>query len=167
MDPVAFPLEALLPFVSTGFTTQLVDGALGMAFGVISNTLLISMGVPPAAASAGVHATERFTTAASGISHIAHRHIDWRLSGRLVIPGVAGGILGTYVLARISAEAARTIVLAYLPAIGLYLLWRGIKFPPVEKMPKFEAPLGLVGGYLDAAGWGSWDHTTVNRARRV
>ncbi|MBU3992365.1 MAG: sulfite exporter TauE/SafE family protein [Alphaproteobacteria bacterium] len=138
-----------------------------MVFGVISNTLLISMGVPPAAASADVHATERFTTAASVISHIAHRNINWRLSGRLVIPGVAAGILDTYALARISAEAARPIVLAYLPAIGLCLLWRGIKFPPLEKMPKFEAPLGLVGGFLDAAGGGGWGRTTVNRARRV
>ncbi|KKC25936.1 sulfite exporter TauE/SafE family protein [Sphingomonas sp. SRS2] len=156
MDLSGFPLEALLPFIAIGFAAQLVDGALGMAFGVISNTLLISMGVPPAAASAGVHAAESFTTAASGISHIAHRNVDWRLFGRLVIPGVAGGILGAYVLTRISAEAARPIVLAYLTAIGLYLLWRGIKVPSVEKRPKFVAPLGLVGGFLDAAGGGGW-----------
>ncbi len=156
MDLSVFPLEALLPFIAIGFAAQLVDGALGMAFGVISNTLLISMGVPPAAASAGVHAAESFTTAASGISHIAHRNVNWRLFWRLVIPGVAGGILGAYVLTNVSAEMARPFVLAYLSAIGLYLLWRGVRFPPVEKRPRFVAPLGLVGGFLDAAGGGGW-----------
>ncbi|MGG6496081.1 UNVERIFIED_CONTAM: sulfite exporter TauE/SafE family protein, partial [Bacteroidetes bacterium 56_B9] len=79
MDLSTFPLEALLPFIAIGFAAQLVDGALGMAFGVISNTLLVSLGVPPAAASAGVHAAESFTTAASGISHIAHRNVNWQL----------------------------------------------------------------------------------------
>ena len=156
MDLSAFPLEALLPFIAIGFAAQLVDGALGMAFGVISNTLLISMGVPPAAASAGVHAAESFTTAFSGISHIAHRNVDWRLFRRLVIPGVAGGILGAYVLTNISAELARPFVLAYLSAIGLYLLWRGVRSPPVEKPPKLVAPLGLIGGFLDAVGGGGW-----------
>jgi len=156
MDLSAFPLEALLPFIAIGFTAQLVDGALGMAFGVISNTLLISMGVPPAAASAGVHAAESFTTAASGISHIAHRNVDWRLFRKLVIPGVAGGVLGAYVLTTINAEAARPIVLAYLSLIGLYLLWRGLRFPPGEKPPRLVAPLGLVGGFLDAVGGGGW-----------
>jgi uncharacterized membrane protein YfcA len=156
MDLSAFTLEALLPFIAIGFAAQLVDGALGMAFGVISNTLLISMGVPPAAASAGVHAAESFTTGASGISHIAHRNVDWKLFRRLVIPGVAGGILGAYVLSSVNAEAARPFVLAYLCSIGLYLLWRGMRFHPTEKTHKFVAPLGLVGGFLDAAGGGGW-----------
>jgi len=156
MDLSAFSLQALLPFIAIGFAAQLVDGALGMAFGVISNTLLVSIGVPPAAASAGVHAAESFTTAFSGISHIAHRNVDWKLFRRLVIPGVAGGILGAYVLTTINAETARPIVLAYLSAIGLYLIWRGIRFSPVEKPPKFVAPLGLIGGFLDAVGGGGW-----------
>lgn len=156
MDLSAFTFEALLPFIAIGFAAQLLDGALGMAFGVISNTLLISMGVPPAAASAGVHAAESFTTGASGISHIAHRNVDWKLFRRLVIPGVAGGVLGAYILSSVNAEAARPFVLAYLCAIGLYLLWRGIRFHPTEKTDKFVAPLGLVGGFLDAAGGGGW-----------
>lgn len=90
-------IESVLPFVAIGFFAQLVDGALGMAFGVITNTLLISvLGVAPARASASVHIVECFTTAASGISHIAHGNVDWRLFGRLVIPGVVGGISGAY-----------------------------------------------------------------------
>jgi uncharacterized membrane protein YfcA len=85
LDWSTLTLADLLPFIAVGFAAQMVDGALGMAFGVISSTLLISIGVPPAAASAGVHMVETFTTAASGTSHILHRNVDWRLFGRLVI----------------------------------------------------------------------------------
>ena len=113
--------SVLLPFVLIGFAAQLVDGALGMAFGTISSTLLISIGVPPATASAGVHAVETVTTGVSAISHIAHRNVDWKLFFRLVIPGVIGGVLGAYVLTNIDAEIARPAVLAYLMLIGIYL----------------------------------------------
>src|SRR3546814_3267997 len=99
---------------------------------------------------------ESFTTAASGISHAAHKNVDWRLFSRLVIPGVIGGILGAYVLTQVHADVARPVVLAYLTAIGLYLLWRGIKYPPTDRKPKVIEPLGLVGGFLDAAGGGGW-----------
>jgi uncharacterized membrane protein YfcA len=146
----------LAGFIAVGFVAQLIDGALGMAFGVISTTLLVSLGVPPAAASAGVHAAETFTTAASGASHILHRNVNWRLFLRLAIPGVIGGVLGAYVLTQVSAEAARPFVLAYLAGIGAYLVWRGIYYPPTHKPPKIVEPLGLVGGFLDAAGGGGW-----------
>ena len=134
----------------------MVDGALGMAFGQISSTLLISTGVPPAAASAGVHTAETFTTAVSAISHVAHRNVDWRLFLRLVIPGVIGGILGAYVLTAIRAGTAKPFVLAYLTALGLYLFYRGVMHRHTEKRPKIVEPLGLVGGFLDAAGGGGW-----------
>jgi uncharacterized protein len=146
----------LLPFIFIGFVAQLVDGALGMAFGVISSTLLVSIGVPPAAASAGVHVVESFTTGVSGISHVLHRNVDWKLFARLIIPGIIGGVIGAYVLAGADAATARPLVLAYLSAIGLYLLWRGIKYPPPEKKPKVVEPLGLIGGFLDAVGGGGW-----------
>jgi uncharacterized protein len=100
----------ILPFIAIGFAAQLVDGALGMAFGQISSTLLISMGVPPATASAGVHTAETFTTGVSGISHIAHKNVDWRLFFRIVIPGIIGGVLGAYVLTQIDASTAKPIV---------------------------------------------------------
>ena len=96
-DLLADP-EALLIFMAVGFAAQLVDGALGMAYGQISSTLLISLGVPPAAASAGVHAAETLHDRRFGISHVAHRNVDWRLFFRIAIPGVIGGILGAYVL---------------------------------------------------------------------
>src|SRR3712207_4777384 len=146
----------LLPFIAVGFAAQLVDGALGMAFGVISSTFLISLGVPPAAASAGVHTVESFTTGVSGASHILHRNVDWRLFGKLIIPGIIGGVLGAYVLTQIDAATARPIILAYLSAIGVYLVWKGLRHKHEPRRPKVVAPLGLAGGFLDAAGGGGW-----------
>ena len=148
--------SALLPFIMIGFAAQMIDGALGMAFGQISSTLLIIMGVPPAAASAGVHTAETFTTAVSGTSHIAHRNVDWVLLLRIAIPGVLAGILGAYVLTQISAAAARPLVLAYLTALGLYLFYRGIMHRHTERRPRIVEPLGAAGGFLDAAGGGGW-----------
>ena len=139
-----------------GFAAQMVDGALGMAFGQISSTLLIAMGVPPAAASAGVHTAETFTTAVSGISHVAHRNVDWRLFFRLVIPGVVGGVLGAYVLTSVDASVAKPFVLAYLTVLGLYLFYRGVMHRHTERAPRVVSPLGLAGGFLDAAGGGGW-----------
>ena len=156
IDLTGVDLAWLLLFVAVGFIAQVIDGALGMAFGVISNTLLISLGVPPAAASASVHTIKNFTGAASGISHVLHGNVDWRLFWRLLIPGMIGGILGAYLLTIIDAAVAKPIVLFYLTCIGIYLLIRGIRFPPVEKKPKVVEPLGFVGGFLEAAGGGGW-----------
>ncbi|WP_029868194.1 sulfite exporter TauE/SafE family protein [Sphingomonas sp. UNC305MFCol5.2] len=149
-------LTALLPFIAVGFAAQMVDGALGMAFGVISNTLLLSLGVPPAMASAGVHTVETFTTAVSGISHALHKNVNWKLFLRIAVPGVIGGALGAYVLSNINAATAKPFILAYLTAIGIYLLWRAQHYPPHERSPKIVEPLGLAGGFLDAAGGGGW-----------
>ncbi|MEI5688242.1 MULTISPECIES: sulfite exporter TauE/SafE family protein [Sphingomonas] len=147
----------ILPFVAIGFAAQVVDGALGMAFGVINSTLLVTvMGVPPAVASASVHAVETFTTAASGISHVAHRNVDWKLFRKLVIPGVIGAILGATLLSTIDASVAKPFVMAYLACIGLYLLFRAIRGRIEPRKPRVIAPLGLVGGFLDAAGGGGW-----------
>jgi len=152
-----FDLAALLPFIAVGFAAQLVDGALGMAFGVISNTLLVAvLGVPPALASQRVHIVECFTTATSGISHLLHRNIDGKLFVRLVIPGMIGGFTGAYLLSSLDASVVKPVVLTYLSGIGIYLLVRGIMYPPKIKEAKFVAPLGLVGGFLDAAGGGGW-----------
>ena len=156
IDFTSFTFVDLLPFILIGFAAQLVDGALGMAFGVISNTLLLSLGMRPAVASATVHTVESFTTAVSGISHLLHRNVDGWLFVRIVVPGVIGGITGAYLLTQVSAEVARPVVLTYLTCIGLYLLWRGIMHRHVEKRPRIIAPLGLVGGFLDAAGGGGW-----------
>ncbi|MEQ1541172.1 MAG: sulfite exporter TauE/SafE family protein [Novosphingobium sp.] len=157
MDFSHFDLAALLPFIGVGFAAQLVDGALGMAFGVISNTLLVGvMGVPPALASQRVHIVECFTTATSGISHLIHGNVDKKLFFRLLVPGVIGGVLGAYVLSHLDAGVVKPFVLLYLSLIGIYILVRGIFWPPKIKEAKFIAPLGLFGGFLDAAGGGGW-----------
>lgn len=149
-------LFLLLPFIAIGVAAQMVDGALGMAFGVISSTLLISFGVPPAAASASVHAVESFTTAASGFSHILHRNVDWKLLARLTVPGVVGAVAGAYLLSNIDASTAKPAVLTYLSVMGVYLIWRGLAHRPQQRKPRVVEPLGLVGGFLDAAGGGGW-----------
>lgn len=157
IDLGAIDFAALLPFILVGFAAQLVDGALGMAFGVITSTLLVGvLGVPPAQASAKVHVVEVFTTAVSGINHLVHRNIDGRLFLRLVVPGVIGGVAGAYVLSSLDAGAVKPFVLAYLAAVGLWLLWRGLDHDPKIRDPKVVAPLGLAGGFLDAAGGGGW-----------
>ncbi len=157
IDFGAFDLSALLPFILVGFAAQLVDGALGMAFGLITSTLLVGvMGVPPANASARVHVVEVFTTGISGINHLIHRNIDGRLFLRLLVPGVIGGVIGAYLLSNIDGAVIKPFVLAYLIAIGLYLVWRGLDHNPTLKNPRVVAPLGLVGGFLDAVGGGGW-----------
>lgn len=150
-------LAEMVPYLAVGFAAQLVDGALGMAFGVISSTLMVSvLGIPPATASAGVHLVETMTTGVSGLSHALHRNVNWRLFARLLIPGIIGGVLGAYVLTSLDAAVTRPFVMAYLAAIGLYLLLRALRFPPRPREPKIVEPLGLLGGFLDAAGGGGW-----------
>ncbi len=155
-DFSAINMADLLTYIAVGFAAQLVDGALGMAFGVISSTLLITFGgLNPAAASASVHTVEMFTTGASGISHTLHKNVNWKLFRRIVIPGVIGGVLGAYVLT-LAMDSARPFVLAYLIGIGFYLLWRGLRYGHQEKKPRIVEPLGFIGGFLDAAGGGGW-----------
>ena len=157
LDLAAFDIQSLLPFILIGFAAQLVDGALGMAFGVITNTLLVGvMGVPPAQASQRVHIVEVFTTAVSGISHLVHRNIDLRLFLKLLIPGMIGGWAGATFLSSIDGNIIKPYILGYLIIMGLYLLARGFFWPPKVADPKVVAPLGLIGGFLDASGGGGW-----------
>lgn len=149
----------ILPFIAVGFVAQIVDGALGMAFGVLTQTMLVAvLGVPPATASASVHLVEVFTTGASGASHIFHRNVDWKLFWRLVPTGVLGGVAGAYLLSSIDASAAKPFVMAYLTLIGFYLLYKAVRHNPKPHLedPKATAPLALAGGFLDAAGGGGW-----------
>lgn len=158
MPDIVSILVDIAPFIAIGMAAQMVDGALGMAFGVITQTLLVSaLGVAPASASASVHLVELFTTGASGASHILHRNVDWGLFRRLVPFGVLGGVSGAYLLSNIDASAARPFVMIYLTGIGFYLLWRAIRLSqPRFADPKYTSPLALAGGFLDAAGGGGW-----------
>jgi uncharacterized protein len=158
VDFATFDLGYLLPFIAVGFAAQLVDGALGMAFGVICNTLLVGvMGVPPAQASARVHVVKCFTGAISGLTHVMHGNIDWKLFWKLTPAAIAGGVLGAYGISSIDATVAKPFVLAFLTLIGVYLLWRGLNFVPIiKRQVRFVRPLGFIGGFLDASGGGGW-----------
>jgi uncharacterized membrane protein YfcA len=140
-----------------GFVAQLIDGALGMAFGVISTSAMLTLGVPVAQASAMVHTAEVFTTAASAVSHIAHRNVDWKLVLRLGVGGVIGAVLGAWVLSNVDAHVVRPIVAFYLLALGLFILLKAARRIPQRDAPiALAPPLGLVGGFLDASGGGGW-----------
>lgn len=141
-----------------GFVAQMVDGAIGMAYGISASTALLSMGVPPATASACVHAAETFTTAASGAAHWKLGNIDRKLLVRLVVPGMVGGALGAYALSSLPGEKLKPFIAIYLLLLGLFIVWKAVgqkeKREGVE--PKAVAPLGLFGGFLDAVGGGGW-----------
>jgi len=140
-----------------GFAAQLVDGALGMAFGVISTSAMLSFGMPPAQASAIVHTAEIFTTAGSAASHIWHRNVDWRLVLRLGLAGVVGAVLGAWILSNLDAGVVRPFISAYLFVVGCFILfkaWRGI--PARDAPTPWVAPIGFVAGFLDASGGGGW-----------
>lgn len=158
LEALPTQLTEIFPFIAIGFAAQIVDGALGMAFGVITQTLLVSVvGVAPAAASASVHLVELFTTGTSGLSHVWHKNVNWGLFWRLVPAGIAGGVTGAYLLSSIDASVAKPFVMIYLAGIGVYLLYRAIKMrKPHFEDPRFTAPLALAGGFLDAAGGGGW-----------
>ncbi len=146
-----------LVFVLVGFLAQMIDGALGMAYGVSSNTFLLSVGIPPAAASASVHMAEVVTTGISGFSHWRMENIDKELIKRLVIPGVLGGVTGAYILSNISGDVIKPIVSAYLLIMGVVILWKASRAGQIiQGAPKYITPLGLVGGFFDAIGGGGW-----------
>lgn len=156
-------MDTFLLFLMVGLLAQAVDGALGMAYGVISSSVLLAFGVPPAAASASVHGAEVFTTAASAGSHIAHRNVEWRLFVPLAVAGVIGGVMGAYVLAGIEGNVIKPFVIAYLAIMGVYILWRaGHDIRPRRIRQWAVVPLGIVGGFLDAAGGGGWGPTVTS-----
>lgn len=154
-------MDTFLLFMLVGLLAQAVDGALGMAYGVISSSVLLAFGVPPATASASVHGAEVFTTAASAGSHIWHKNVEWRLFLPLAVAGVLGGVIGAYVLAGIEGDVIKPFVVAYLALMGLYILWRATQNRPhrIIRPAWIVAPLGLVGGFFDAIGGGGWGPT--------
>lgn len=146
---------SLALFALIGFLAQIVDGALGMAFGVICSSSLLAMGVPPVMASAAVHAAEVVTTGVSGASHVWHRNVDRRLFVTLAATGVAGGVAGATVLTGLPDTAVRVFVAIYLVGMALLILQRIGGGPSAGFRPPATA-LGLGGGFLDAIGGGGW-----------
>ncbi len=157
IDSICTSATELLPFIAIGFVAQLVDGALGMAFGAIATTLLIGvMDMSPAQASYRVHIIKCFTSAASGVSHALTGNIDTRLFWKIVIPGALGGILGAYGLAQIDGDTIKPFIFAYLGLLGVILILKGIHGNIRRRAPKAVVPLGFAGGVLDAVGGGGW-----------
>jgi len=145
--------EAML----VGLLAQLVDGSLGMAYGITSTSFLIGIGATPAAASGAVHVAEIFTTAFSGISHIKFGNVHKDLFKKLVIPGVIGGILGAYILTSIDGKLIKPYITVYLLLMGLFILRKAfILIKHNNKKIKHVRKLALTGGFLDAIGGGGW-----------
>lgn len=143
-------------YILAGFVAQLVDGALGMAYGLTASSFLIGYGIAPAPASATVHAAEVFTTGFSGLSHRYFGNVDKKLFWRLVIPGVVGAAVGAYVLASLPGERLRPFVSAYLLVIGVVIIVKTFReFPPVV-VTQYVTPLGFFGALVDALGGGGW-----------
>lgn len=142
---------------AVGLFAQVVDGALGMAYGITSTSFLLSVGVPPAAASASVHLAEVFTTGFSGLSHWKLGNVNKDLFKRLVIPGLIGGLVGAYLLTSLDGKVLRPWISSYLLLMGLYILVKAFRRITITtEPPTYVAPLALAGGFVDAVGGGGW-----------
>lgn len=166
-------METFLIFMAIGFCAQMVDGALGMAYGVISMSVLLSIGIPPAAASAAIHTAEIFTTGVSGFTHAMFKNVDYNLLKRLIVPGIIGCVIGALFLSHVPEKIIKPFISGYLFILGTVIFYKSIREMPWmlktrnlidralgrEKPSHSYArtiPLGLVGGFSDAVGGGGW-----------
>ncbi|MBN2115760.1 MAG: sulfite exporter TauE/SafE family protein [Anaerolineales bacterium] len=150
-------IEAILLYTLVGFLAQIIDGALGMAYGVSSNSFLLSVGVPPAIASASVHVAETFTTAVSGVSHWKLGNVDKDLFKKLIIPGVLGAVVGAYILSNIDGNIIKPYIAVYLLIMGIVILVKALRSNHDEqKVTSHISILGVIGGFFDAIGGGGW-----------
>lgn len=151
-----FDREFLL-FCLAGFIAQLIDGTLGMAYGVSCSTILLQLGISPAVASASVHTAEVFTTGVSGLSHLYFKNVDKHLFLRLAIPGIIGAMLGAFLLSKVlDGNVIKPFIAGYLLILGIIILIKSIREPLFKDEIKQVAPLGFFGGLLDAIGGGGW-----------
>lgn len=148
----------ILLFILAGFIAQMIDGALGMGYGVSSTTFLLTVGVPPAAASASVHASEIFTSGVSGLMHLRFGNVNTKLFRNLLLPGIAGAILGAYVLTSLDEYnyLIRPVVVTYTLVLGIIIIAKAVRKDKVRKKIRRVGVLAAVGGFLDSAGGGGW-----------
>jgi uncharacterized protein len=155
-------VKTLIVLALAGLGAQLVDGSLGMAYGVTSTTLLLAFGTNPAAASATVHFAEIGTSLMSGVAHWRFGNVDWKVVAKVGFPGAIGAFVGAHVLSSLSTEVAAPVMSLILLSLGVYLVvrftLRGIDRRNLGKpaRKRFLAPLGLVAGFVDATGGGGW-----------
>jgi len=150
-----------LPFAIAGAIAQLIDGSLGMGFGLTSSTLLLTLGASAAVASAAVHAAEIGTTLASGLSHWHRENVDTKILIRLAIPGGIGAALGATFLSSIDLTNGRIFISTILMLLGFILVYRHIfkaNQPNLVEIsnPNYLTYLGFTGGFVDASGGGGW-----------
>ena len=150
--------SSILYYILGGFIAQMIDGALGMAYGVTATTFLLSVGITPAAASASVHASEVFTSGVSGYMHLKFGNVNSKLFKTLVIPGVIGAILGAYVLSSLEEYAGyiKPIVSIYTLFLGAIIIRKALIKRQEKRQLKKVGWLALFGGYLDSIGGGGW-----------
>jgi hypothetical protein len=144
-----------------GFAAQLVDGALGMGYGITSSTILLLIGLSPAAASASVHIAKIGTGASSGLAHHRFGNVDWKVVRRIALPGGIGAFIGATVLSALSTESSRPLSSLFLFVLGIYVVMRylagGLRvLRKGTPRLRFLIPLGLIGGFVDATGGGGW-----------
>src|SRR5918994_3098640 len=155
-------MRKLIVLGVVGLVAQLIDGSLGMAYGVTSSTLLLAVGVAPAAASAAVHFSEIGTSVVSGFSHHKLGNVDWRTVSILAVPGFVGAFIGATLLSNMDAAVAKPVVAVILLSLGFYVVYRFLRLggarPTFKPRPSagFLGPMGLVAGFLDAIGGGRW-----------
>ncbi|KAA6447749.1 sulfite exporter TauE/SafE family protein [Bacillus swezeyi] len=161
-------MRKLMMFAMIGFFAQLIDGSLGMAYGVTSSSLLLTLGVAPAAASASIHLAEVVTTAASGVSHVKFGNVDRSAVYKLIIPGSVGAFIGACFLSSLPGDAVKPFISLFLFILGIYVLFRFLfKFNPsgqeksIDLTRKQSIALGLVAGFADATGGGGWGPITT------
>jgi uncharacterized membrane protein YfcA len=155
------PSTEFLTFAAVGALAQLVDGALGMAYGVASATMLLGLGVPPVTATASVHQAEAFTCGASGLSHWLAGNVRWPLFWVLAVPGVVGAVAGAAVVVHVPAAWMRLALTPYLLGMGVFLLWRAPGRQPRAGLPRGTPVLGLAAGFADAVAGGGWSALAV------
>lgn len=157
ISKVALDREFVL-FILAGFVAQIIDGALGMAYGVSCSSILLSIGVTPAITSAAVHTAEVFTTGVSGLSHIIMKNIDKRLFFRIVFTGVLGAVVGAYLISEIfDGKIIKPYISGYLLVLGVFILIKSFRNIPVKKSTWKYAPiLGFLGAFFDSIGGGGW-----------
>lgn len=165
--------STVLIFIAGGFIAQMVDGALGMAYGVTATTFLLSFGIMPAAASASVHASEIFTTGASGLSHLKFKNVNSKLFKHLLIPGIIGAVTGAYILSSFEqySHFIKPVVSLYTLILGIVIIVKGIRRLGEKKKIKRVGLLAFFGAFLDSVGGGGWGpvvaSTLIARGRNV
>ena len=150
--------SSIFLYILAGFTAQMIDGALGMAYGVTATTFLLSFGITPAASSASVHASEVFTSGVSGLMHLKFGNVNNKLFKSLLIPGVIGAILGAYILSSFEQYnyIIKPLVSTYTLILGVIIIFKALQKDKVRQRIKRIFPLAMVGGFLDSIGGGGW-----------